>query len=112
MNMSFSITTPQMYARIKTHTIRLGWDKLKPGMIVCAIEKGQGLKKGEHVVRIGDIKILSTTWKPLNSITQEIVVREGFPDWTPAQFIEMFVTHNHCEPDTLVNFISFEPLYL
>jgi hypothetical protein len=51
-NMSFSLTTPQVYAGTKTVTRRLGWRFAKAGQRVCAVEKGMGLKKGEKVKRI------------------------------------------------------------
>jgi hypothetical protein len=57
--MSFSLTTQAMYAETKDVTLRLGWDLLKTGDIVQAVEKCQGLKKGEHVKKIYLIKIIS-----------------------------------------------------
>lgn len=109
-NMSFMLTTSQIENRTKTVTRRLGWYFLKPGDLVMACQQCQGLRKGEKVRKITAIRILNTRWEPLNAITQEDLVREGFPDWlwTPPQFIEMFCKHNHCEPDTLVNRIEFE----
>lgn len=58
--MSFSLTTPQVLARTKTVTRRIGWWYLRRGQILRAIEKGQGLKKGEKVRLLGFIRILST----------------------------------------------------
>ena len=40
--MSFSMTTPQVRARTKTVTRRLGWRFLKPGVVLWAVEKAQG----------------------------------------------------------------------
>jgi hypothetical protein len=56
--MSFSLTTPQILARTKTVTRRMGWTFLRPGDLVQAIEKGQGLKKGEHVKRLAVLRIV------------------------------------------------------
>jgi hypothetical protein len=48
-NMSFSMTTEAVRNRSKTVTRRLGWWGLQPGTILQAVEKAQGLRKGEHV---------------------------------------------------------------
>ena len=89
-NMSFSQTTPQFLDETKDITRRLGWLFLEAGDLVMAIEKGQGLKKGEKVKRLGVIEIVSVRRERLDAITQEEVVREGYPDWTPQRFIEHF----------------------
>ena len=107
-NMSFSITTTQMYQRSKTVTRRMGWSFLQPDDLVSAIEKGQGLKKGEKVKRIGTIKIISIRAETLSSITIEEVIKEGFPDMNVPQFVRMFCKANKCEPNDLVNRIEFE----
>ena len=49
-NMSFFMTTGQMYAQTKDITRRFGWWLLEPGDIVCAVEKSQGLQKGEKIM--------------------------------------------------------------
>jgi hypothetical protein len=110
-NMSFSLTTAQMYAGTKHVTRRLGWNFLKPGDIVCAIEKGQGLKKGEHVVKIGPIEILSIVPERIYMITPDDVVLEGFKDMSTEQFIDMFVKANKCSPYDFVKRIQFKHLY-
>ena len=109
-NMSFALTTRQVRAGTKIVTRRLGWWFLKGGEVICAIEKGQGLKKGEKVVRIRMIKVISARGEPLNKITKRECVFEGFPDVTPKEFVEMFCKHNKCEPTTRVNRIHFEYL--
>lgn len=108
MNMAFSITTRQMYEGTKDVTRRLGWWKLKAGDVVMAVEKGMGLKKGEKVVKIYPIEIVSAYPEPLNCISAAEVVREGFPELSIREFITMFVkSHKGCKPDTLVNRIEF-----
>ncbi len=107
-NMAFSLTIKQMYARSKTLTHRLGWWFLKPGDVVMAVEKGMGLKKGEHVKRIYPIKIISSGPDPLVYISREEVIREGFPEMTPIDFINLFCKANRCNPLVLVNRIEFQ----
>jgi hypothetical protein len=107
-NMSFSATTAQFRARTKTVTRRLGWAALKPGMVVMAVEKAQGLKKGEHVVKLGPIRITEAWPEPLDVIDQADVIAEGFPELTTEQFVHFFCEYNGCTPDTIVNRIAFE----
>jgi hypothetical protein len=97
-----------MYDEIKDITRRLGWWFLKPGEFVMACEKCQGLKKGEHIVRIHPIRIKSTRPEPLRVITPDDVRREGFPLMTPTEFVEMFLRHMKGTPDTIVNRIEFQ----
>ena len=111
-NMSFMLTTRQMYAREKTHTIRNGWWNLKPGEIINAVEKCQGLKKGEKIVRICQIRVVSTRTSRLMFVTPELCVKEGFPELTPDDFEDMFIRHNRAVNFyTPLNFIEFEYVY-
>jgi hypothetical protein len=105
--MSFALTTNQIINKTKTVTRRNGWWFLRPGDVVNAVEKAMGLKKGETVRRICQIQILSTRREQLNQIAPEDVAKEGFPQWTSADFIEMYCAHNHCEDTATVNRIEF-----
>lgn len=109
-NMSFFMTTPQYRDRTKNVTRRLGWDNLKPGECFMGIVKGQGLKKGEKVEKLHPSRCLSNRREPVSAITQEDVVREGFPRWTPAEFVNFFCRGNKCSPDQIINRIKFEHL--
>ena len=106
-NMSFSLTTPQMLARTKTVTRRLGWEFLKPGDVMMAIEKGQGLKRGEHVTRLYPIEVISVRREQVNEIDAVDVIREGFPEFSVDEFIEMFCEANGCKPTTRISRIEF-----
>jgi hypothetical protein len=107
MNISFSLTTPQVLNRTKFVTRRLGWEELQVGQRLVAIEKGQGLKKGEKVRRLCTIKVLEVRREPLNAITQEDVTLEGFPDMTREEFIKFFCKANRCQPTTIITRIRF-----
>lgn len=112
--MSFSLTTEQMRRREKTVTRRLGWDSIEAGQLICAVEKGMGLKKGETVTRIGVVRVLSVRKEPLWKMIYDHpygcqeVIKEGFPKMTPREFVEMFCEHNKVEPARPVNRIEFE----
>jgi hypothetical protein len=114
--MSFMLTTVPARTKTKTVTRRLGWWNLKPGDRVQQVVKGMGLKKGEKVERIHVIEIVSTRAEPLDRLTSEPlygvqeVIREGFPELTPHQFVSMFCHHNACSPSTPVNRIEFNYL--
>ncbi|MCD4674956.1 MAG: hypothetical protein K8S18_03040 [Desulfobacula sp.] len=107
-NMSFMLTTQQVYDKTKTHTIRDSWWFLNPGDIVNTVEKGQGLKKGEKIVQINQIRIISTREAMLLNVTPELCIMEGFPDLTPIEFADMFCRHNRKASLTKpLNFIHF-----
>jgi hypothetical protein len=108
-NMSFLLTIEQVKNKTKTVTRRLGWWFLKPGDILNAVEKCQGLKKGEKIKKICKIVVISTNPERLWDINQSELVAEGFPNLTSGQFIEMFCkSHKGCNPKTLVNRIKFK----
>ena len=108
-NMSFMLTTEQVRNHSKTVTRRTGWHFLKIGDIVNAVEKGMGLKKGEKVRRICQIRIKSIRWgEPLYRISKEDCVKEGFPEMAPDDFIDMFCKHNKVRAMCPVNRFEFE----
>jgi len=116
-NMSFMLTTQQMYDKTKTVTRRIGWWYLKPGDVVMACEKCQGLKKGEKIKRIHPIKIVSVNKEPLEHIKlpffycpSEETAREGFPNLSAVEFVKMFRKEMKCKVYTVVNRIEFEHL--
>lgn len=109
-NMSFALTTDQVRNRTKFVTRRFGWWFLEPGDIVNACVKCMGLKKGETVDKICQIRIVSTRPEPLFKVTKEECVLEGFPDYEPEDFIDMLRDHYKCSPEEVANRIEFEYL--
>lgn len=110
--MSFALTTKQCRAKTKTVTRRIGWKNLKPGERVQQVEKGQGLKKGEHPVKIHVIECVRNKPERLIELAniqygKEECRKEGFPGMTGLEFIAMFCTHNNCQTNTIVNRIEF-----
>lgn len=115
-NMSFSMTTAQVIARLKDVTRRVGWLFLLAGMILMACEKCQGLGKGGKIKKLGRIRVKNVRRERLNRMTLEPaygadeVRREGFPDATPAEFVAFFCKGHGCLPSDMVTRIEFEYL--
>ncbi len=109
-NISFAWTTPQFRDRSKTVTRRIGWKNLKKGDILCGVEKGMGLKKGEKVKRLGLIEVVSARRERLCDIPHEDCAREGFPDLNPREFVAMFQASNRCYFAAIVTRIEFKYL--
>lgn len=108
-NMSFALTTEQIRQQTKTVTRRFGWWFLKPGDLVQPVEKAMGLKKGEAIKKVGcPMRIVSVRKEPLEAITDDDCVREGFPMLTADGFVAMLQGHYQCAGDKLVNRIEFE----
>ena len=103
-SMSFALTIEQIKAREKTVTRRNGcglWSRiLKPGDLIYAVEKTTGLQKNEKEKRIATLKIVSVREEPLNAVTKDDVIKEGFPQWNQAQFIAFFTGYLGINPDT------------
>lgn len=107
-NISFAKTIPQIKAETKTETRRLGWDFVREGDLLRAVDKTMGFKKGEKPELLSLI-VVSKTWRePLNAITPAGVVAEGFPEMTPAEFVAFFCEVNKCAPDINVRVIQFD----
>ena len=107
-NMSFALTTQQFINKSKTVTRRFGWKFLKKGDLICGVEKAMGLQKGEKIKRLGVIRIISNDVVRLDSITQDDVIKEGFPNWKPADFINLITKHYNVKSDSMINRIEFE----
>lgn len=110
-NISFSLTTDQVKRRTKTVTRRIGWRKLRNGQILNACVKCMGLRAGEKIVRLAQIRVVSVSTEPLNFILNRgrtECAREGFPDLSPQEFVAMFASHMKCQEDTEVTRIAFE----
>ena len=109
-NISFAYTKEQFLNGTKDVTRRTGWTELKAGTILMAVEKSQGLKKGEKIKKLGRIEILSVRREPLHNIKDERdgCAREGFPDFGWIEFIEFFCSANKCTCDDEVTRIEFK----
>src|SRR5688500_13564701 len=105
---SFALTTPQILAGSKDVTRRNGWQNATAGQSLQGIEKGQGIKKGEHVKKLRKILLQNVRRERLDlMITNpaygaEEVIREGFPEKTPAEFVQMYCQANKCTPAKVI----------
>ncbi len=108
MLMSFFYTLGPFRDRSKTVTRRPGWLFLKAGDVLTGVVKAQGLKRGETVERLHDIRILSVRREPLNAITAADVRREGFPGMSPAEFVRMYCGHMGGAADQIITRVEFE----
>ena len=106
-NISFAATPVQLLAGMKNVTRRIGWKKLQEGQILQAILKGQGLRKGEKVQKLGYVKVISLRSERLDAITDEDVEAEGFPGKSHYWFIEKFMDAFKCKRNKIVLRIEF-----
>lgn len=106
-NASFLYTEQQVRDGTKDVTRRLDWLWARAGMRLMACRKVQWRRKGEPLVMIREIEIVSVRREPLNKITQDDCRREGFPELSPAEFVKMFCSHMKCKPDRVVTRVEF-----
>ena len=116
-NMSFALTTEQIFNRTKTVTRRVGWTFLKPGDLLCAVRKGQGMKKGEKVERLATLRVVSVRRESLDRMILDLkyglaeTCKEGFPNGPfvfPRAFVEWFCEGHNCKLDDDVTRIEFK----
>lgn len=115
--LSCALTEPQVIDRTKTETRRLGWwlDKngrhlVKPGDQLQLVRKAMGRKPGEPIVVLARVEVTDVVREWLHFISQEEVAAEGFPGWTPAEFIEFFAREMRCHHATEVTVIRWRYL--
>lgn len=114
-NMSFYLTTEQVRKRQKTVTRRLGWWNVKPGEIINACVKCQGLGKGGKIERICQIRVTKESYEPLERMLKpaygrDEATKEGFPGMSGEEFVVMFCEHMKCDSTAVVKRIEFEYL--
>lgn len=107
---AFSLTTQQFLDGSKTVTRRMGWRHLWPGDELTAVVKAMGLKKGEHPVVLGPIRVRGVHRERLNWITPEDCAKEGFPGMSPEAFVAMFCKAMRCKQSDWVTRIVFEKI--
>jgi hypothetical protein len=112
--MSVTLTEAAVVTRQKTVTRRMGWRNLDVGehLTLCRKVMGRKRKDGtvEPLVRLAEVFVWSVFPVVLEEITPADVVREGFPDWTPEQFVRFFCEHMKCQPTAIVNRIEWRYL--
>lgn len=107
---SFALTKRQFRDGTKTVTRRKGWCNLRAGEELIAVEKSMGLKKGEHPVVLGRIRVMNVRRERLETITEDDCAAEGFPEMKPIEFVIMFCQHMKCKPTDWATRIEFERL--
>jgi hypothetical protein len=95
--MSVAFTEQAVVARTKTVTRRKGWLMLKPGDRLTLCRKVMGRKKGEPLVRIAEVEVISVRREPLCAIAGDAsdigaaeLAREGFTDIDAAEFMRRY----------------------
>jgi hypothetical protein len=91
--MSVSLTEQAVLDRRKRVTRRAGWTMLHPGDLLTLCRKVMGRRKGEPLIRLVDVEVVSVRREQLDAITAEDVALEGFEDMTPGEFIAFFCKH-------------------
>lgn len=115
-NISFALTTKQFRDRTKTVTRRLKWLNLKAGDILQGVEKCQGLKPGEKVVKLGLIRVTNVRRERLTLLHanpeygKQEAINEGFPELDGLEFIQMFCKSMQCDYSDYVTRIEYEYL--
>ncbi|WP_182878564.1 hypothetical protein [Mycobacteroides abscessus] len=106
--LSAALTTDQVIDRSKDVTRRLNWLHISVGTPLTVCTKVQGRKAGEPLIRLAEVVVVSLRREALGAITSEDCVREGFPHYEPAQFVEFFCRHMRgCTPQTLITRIEW-----
>lgn len=100
--MSVAFTEQAVRERRKTVTRRKGWLFLKPGDRLTLCRKVMGRKKGEPLVRICDVEVVSVRRESLallcdldnrdDDYARAEVAAEGFPGMDPGGFVLKFFT--------------------
>jgi hypothetical protein len=89
--MSVAFTEAAVVARTKTVTRRKGWLMLKPGDRLTLCRKVMGRKKGEPLVRLAEVEVVSVTRGPLcTAANLGELEREGCGHMSYGEFWERY----------------------
>ena len=91
-------TIPQVVAQTKTETRRLGWKLARPAWRLIVIERND-YRRGGTPVALACVELIHTARERLCDISPDAVVREGFPEMTPREFIAFFCREMRAAPD-------------
>jgi len=122
--MSVAYTEEAVRARRKTVTRRKGWLMLKPGDHLTLCRKVMGRKKGEPLVRVAEVEVVSVRRESLMVLfgaqygptyryfaACDEVSREGFPGLRPSEFVRRyFIDAQGMQPTDEVTRIEFRYL--
>lgn len=112
--MAVSLTEQAVRDRTKTVTRRLGWKFAKAGDHIQLCRKVMGRKRPDGSVepldRIAVVELTNVFPVELGTITPADVAREGFPEMSPFEFVEMFCRQMRCTPETIVTRIEWRYL--
>lgn len=107
--MSFALTTDAVLSRQKTVTRRLGWNVLKPGDRLLAVDK----LRTKNALKLAVIEIVSARREPLFNLLRSAdgvidggsapyaigeMTAEGFPGLRPLDFVALFTKGNGLSP--------------
>ena len=104
---SFGLTREQLLDGSKDVTRRLGWEYAKAGDVWLAVNRVMGFRNGERAVIYGTVKVRDARRERLDAITRADVRREGFPDKSPAWFVDFFSKAMRCSADRKITRIEF-----
>ncbi len=113
--MAVSLTESQVRDRSKTVTRRMGWRNLRTGERLTLCRKVMGRRRAdghvEPLVRIVDVEVVEVGLERFDAIAPDEVAAEGFPEMTPAEFVEFFCgSHRGCTPDSTITRIKWRYL--
>ena len=107
------LTTDQIRDKTKTVTRRKGWTSLTPGTVLNACVKCMGLKPGEKIERICQIRVTDVRREKLSAMNilrygDKEARLEGFPEFSGSEFVRMFCDHMGGDRHQMVTRIEFE----
>lgn len=89
--MSVAFTEAAVRERRKTVTRRKGWLMLKPGDRLTLCRKVMGRKKGEPLVRVAEVEVVSVRREPLFTVSQgQELTLEGCGHMTWTEFWKQY----------------------
>lgn len=95
--MSVAFTEDAVRERRKTVTRRKGWQFLKPGDHLTLCRKVMGRKKGEPIIRLAQVEVISVRREPLCAIAGDAsdlgaaeLALEGFTDIDHVEFMQRY----------------------
>jgi hypothetical protein len=111
---SMKLTTGKFLDGTKTVTRRIGWRFAEPGMRLRAVRQAQGLSRGEKAETLGYIELVDVRDERIDKLLDnrdygtEEMIKEGFSNWSPREFVHFFCAIHDIKPDAFVRRLEFK----
>lgn len=105
--LDFPYTKKYIKNRVQTVTHRVECPDIQPGDLFIACEKFED-NEPCNILRHHQLRVVNKREEKLCNISQEDIYKEGFPNVTIAEYLDLFKRRYKCKDEQVVTRIEFK----